>query len=169
MRRLIPFVLLAALASLAARTSAQTEEIATAEAGLSYFATIGEGLTSADRQTGITAAYRMFSVPTFDQHCRGSPTRLVAPEGRLTLRAGSRYALTRLVIVAEGAAGTVIPGVPIGLEAEAKTPPVVLLTNDALADGELSLVAPGRFRLRARTLCPGTGATAVVDVSVVGE
>lgn len=124
-----------------------------------YFVTIAEGLTSATLTEGIRVAPRMFSAPQLTEACRDPRVveRLeVAPE-RLEMAQDGRYSLNSISVVAVNGADLAMAGIPIVLEAEEITPPVILLRSDDpdLNQGRLHAVRVGRFRMRVRTICAG--------------
>jgi hypothetical protein len=107
------------------------------------FVTIAEGFTSPNRSSGIDAAYRRFSLPTFAKTCRESerPFTLTTPNGAVTLRVGEWFSLRRLIIVGADRTGHVLSPLPITLEVA--TQPSLRhdfgRTSDANSDGQVSV------------------------------
>ncbi len=131
-----------------------------------YFVSVAEGLTSATLTEGIRVAPRMFAASQLVEACntpRGVERLEVAPS-RLEMTPDGRYALNTLSVVAVNAAAAAIPDVPIALEAEEITPPVIGLRSDDpdLNAGRLHAVRAGRFRMRIRTLCGGPQVEAII-------
>lgn len=138
-----------------------------AAAGLSYFVTIGEALTSNDKATGIVVGYRLFSAPTFSQYCDGLARKLTVHNTPLVLAVGGAMSLDEIVITAEDDDGRLVPDVPIRLDAEVTTPPVIDLRQDrGIADGKLIAVETGGFGMRAQTICLGEPAVVTFAGSV---
>ena len=134
-----------------------------------YFVPIAEGLTSSTLAENIRVAPRMFSAPDLVRACRDPRTvaRLETVTGTLGLQVGERFALSSLRIVAVNAADEAMPAVPIAIEAEDASPPVLQLRSDdpELQKGQLYPLNAGRFRLRIRTLCGTPGA----ETTIVGR
>ena len=92
------------------------------------------------------------------QACR-APVRIarldVVPSS-LKMVSGARYELSSLTIVAVDEAGELVPRVPVVVEAEETVPSRVQLPSDDrdLAEGRLLALAPGKFHVRIRTMCP---------------
>lgn len=134
------------------------------------FVTVGEGFTSLIRTTGINAAYRVFSTPTFSKVCSESvrPFGLASPNGTVTLHVGEWFPLRRLVVVGEDKMGHVLSPSPITVELEGKEPPLLNLRTDMISDGRgLLPIRTGKFRFRARTICEGASAEIFIR-AVVG-
>ena len=100
-------------------------------------------------------------------HCAKapSPARLIA-KGTVTLLAGEWFQFSSLRIVAVDAAGQPLAPVPIMLDLEKVDPRLFAMTNEALSDGGITPTRTGRFRFRARTICPGTSAEGFVPAVV---
>ncbi len=128
----------------------------------------GEGFTSPNRTTGIDAAYRVFSVPTFGNTCKESkrPNRLASPDRLVALRVGEWFPLHRLIIVAEDRTGRVLRPLPISIEVEDQDPPLINGRSDMISDGRLLPIRTGKFRFRARTICQGTSADVFIQAVV---
>lgn len=135
---------------------------------LPSFGNTGEGFTSPNRATGIDAAFRMFSVPTFGETCEESkaPFRLASPLRVVALRVGEWFPLRRLIIVAEDRMGHVLPRVPISIEVEVREPPLINGRSEMISEGRLLPIRPGKFRFRARTLCSGTSADVFIQAVI---
>ena len=119
--------------------------------------TVAEAWTSGDEQSPIEAAYRMFTAS--DGHCATapSPARLVA-KSPVVLYVGQWFEFSSLHIHAADAAGRTLARVPVFLEVEEVNPPLFSLSNDVIGYGGITPTRTGRFRFRARTICPGTSA-----------
>jgi len=124
-----------------------------------YFVSIGEGLTSATLTEGIRVAPRMFAATQLTEACKNVRVvdRLEVSPDRLDMTPDGRYALNSLSVVAVNSADQPLAGVPIVLEAEEISPPVIALRSDDpdLSAGTLHAVRAGRFRVRVRTMCGG--------------
>jgi hypothetical protein len=122
-----------------------------------HFVRIAEGLSSPTVTEGIRVAPRMFSAPQLVEACqRAAPVaRLRVDPVRLSLSPGNVYQLGSLTVVAVNRADVAVPGVPIVLEAEDATPPVLRLQSDDpdLDQGRVRVIGPGEFRMRIRTTC----------------
>jgi hypothetical protein len=132
------------------------------------FGTIAEGFTSPNRSTGIDAAYRMFSLPTFPKICAESerPFKLASVGGTVMLRVGERFSLRRLIIFAVDRTGHVLRPLPIVLEVEGQDPPLFSLKTDMISDGRLMPIRSGKCRFRARTICEGTSEDVFIQAVV---
>jgi hypothetical protein len=122
-----------------------------------YFVQLAEGLTSATLTEGIRVAPRMFAASQLIEACK-DPRVVdhleVAPD-RLNMEPDGRYALNSLSVVAVNDADLAMTNIPIILEAEEITPPVVELRSDDpdLNAGRLHAVRKGQFQIRIRTMC----------------
>jgi hypothetical protein len=122
-----------------------------------YYVRVAEGLTSPSLTETMQVAPRMFAASDLTAACQ-SPrriARLEAPTRSLELRVGDRLALNTLRVVAVGEAGSAVTDVPVVIEVEELTPPVVQLRSDDpdLNAGRLLSVGSGTVRVRVRTLC----------------
>jgi hypothetical protein len=122
-----------------------------------YYVRVAEGLTAPSLTETMQVAPRMFAASDLTSACR-SPrriTRLEAPARTLELRVGERLALNTLRVVAVGEAGTAVTDVPVVIEVEELSPPVMQLRSDDpdLNAGRLLSVGSGIVRMRVRTLC----------------
>jgi hypothetical protein len=122
-----------------------------------YFVTIAEGLTSATLTEGIRVAPRGFTASQLVEACKDPRVvdRLEVAPNPLEMREDGRYALNSLSVVAVNAADLAMAGVPIVLEAEEVSPPVVQLRSDDadVMAGRLHAVGIGSFQMRVRTMC----------------
>lgn len=127
---------------------------------------IAEGLTSPSLTEGITVAPRMFAAPQLVQACQNPRrvARLETPIELLELQLGERFALSSLNVVAVNFADVAETAIPIVIEAQDGSPPVLQLRSDDpdLDAGRLSSLNAGTFRLRIRTLCGGPGAETTI-------
>ncbi|MGE5487333.1 MAG: hypothetical protein ACM3ZB_05890 [bacterium] len=132
------------------------------------FPHVADGFTSPDRSTGITAAYRIFSVPTFGKTCEeaGHPARLMAPKQPVVLHVGKWFDLSRLVVIGVDRKGDVVRPAPIHVEVEKRDPPLLNLRSDMISQGRLLPIRPGKFRFRARTICSGSSAEAFIEAVI---
>jgi hypothetical protein len=132
------------------------------------FPHVADGFTSPDRSTGITAAFRIFSVPTFGKTCEeaGHPARLIAPKQPVLLHVGKWFDLSRLVIIGVDRKGDVVRPAPIHVEVEKRDPPLLNLRSDMISQGRLLPIRPGKFRFRARTICSGAPADVCIQAVV---
>jgi hypothetical protein len=132
-----------------------------------HYVQIAEGLSSPSITEGIRVAPRMFSAPQLVEACRtASPVaRLKVEPSELILTEGHLYQLSSITVVAVNAADVAVPGVPIVLEAEDTSPPVLRLRSDDpdLDEGRIRVLGPGRFRMRVRTTCGLPHAETVVE------
>jgi len=136
------------------------------------FVALAEGFTSKGKEVGIEVGQRMFSIPTFPAVCAGlqAPARLVvvAPKP-LQLVRGQWFSYKRLVVLALDAAGRILPPVPIAVEVEEVTPPLLNLRSDMTADpnGKVLPIRKGSFQFRFTAICEGHSAFAVARAEVV--
>jgi hypothetical protein len=132
-----------------------------------HYVQIAEGLSSPSVTEGIRVAPRMFSAPQLVEACRTAVpvARLKVEPSELILTAGNLYQLSSITVVAVNAADLAVPGVPIVLEAEDTTPPVLRLRSDDpdLDQGRIRVLAPGKFRMRIRTTCGLPHAETIVE------
>ena len=159
----VPLFLLAAAcaAGCGSRTLARVAP-ALATGPQPFYVTIAEGLTSPSLTEAMRVGPRMFSAYQLDTACR-TPLRIARLEtaGRsFDLQVGERLALDMLRIVAVNDANVAVPDVPVAIEVEETSPPVVRLRSDDpdLDAGRLLTVGPGTFRIRVRTICVNTPA-----------
>lgn len=128
---------------------------------------IAEALSSPSLNEGIVVAPRMFTAPQLMKACQDviPMARLRVVPATLQLTRGVRYTLSSLSVVAVNAADVEVPGVPLTIEAEDSEPPVLVLRSDDpdLDAGRLHALAPGRFRMRVRTICGVRPVEAVID------
>jgi hypothetical protein len=114
-----------------------------------YFVQLAEGLTSATLTEGIRVAPRMFAASQLVEACKDPRVvdRLEVAPGRLDMEPDGRYALNSLSVVAVNAADLAMTNIPIVLEAEEISPPVVELRSDDpdLNAGRLHAVRTGQF------------------------
>jgi hypothetical protein len=127
---------------------------------------IAEAFTAPSLSEGIRVAPRMFAAPELMRACQYPRTvdRLEVSSRELDLQVGERLPLSTLTIVAVNAADVAMDNVPIVIEAEDFSPPVLQLRSDdpELNQGVLSSLNGGRFRLRIRTLCGIPGAETTI-------
>jgi hypothetical protein len=71
-----------------------------------------------------------------------------------------------LQIVAVDARSRALQPVPMSLELEEQHPPLFNLSNEIISSGGITPNRPGRFRFRARTICPGTSAEVFIPAVV---
>ena len=128
---------------------------------------VAEALSSPSLTEGLTVVPRMFTAPQLVTVCRDAApvARLRVSPATVQLTRGVRYALGSLSVVAVDAADVAVPGTPLTLEAEETEPPVLVLRSDDpdLDAGRLHALAPGRFRMRVRTICGFRPVEAVID------
>ena len=122
-----------------------------------YFVPVAEALTASSLAAPGTVAPRMFTASDLTAACAAAvPVERLAVEPAV-LRGipGAHIDLQALRIVAIDGADVAVPRLPVAIEAEETTPPVVQLRPDSddLAGHRLLALAPGTFRLRVRTLC----------------
>jgi hypothetical protein len=137
-----------------------------------HYVQIAEGLSSPTVTEGIRVAPRMFSPSQFVEACRTAVpvARLEVEPDLLDLVLGNLYSLDSLTVVAVDGADIAVPGVPIVLEAEDTSPPVLQLRSDDpdLDQGRLRAIAPGEFRMRIRTTCGMPQAETIIRGRVGG-
>src|SRR5688572_18946529 len=97
-----------------------------------YYVPIAEGLTSLTLAEGIRLAGRMFPAYELMRACRDprSVARLETATKSLDLQVGERFPLGSLSIVAVNFADAAMPAVPIAIEADDFSPPVLQLRSD---------------------------------------
>ena len=135
-----------------------------------YYVQVGEGITAATLTEGMRVSPRMFTANDLVAACREPKpvARLEAVPSVLDLPVEGRYPLNRISIVAISPQGVaIVPGVPVVLEAQDITPPIVQLRSDDpdLNAGVLHVVRPGTFNLRARTICGVQG----IEITIRGN
>jgi hypothetical protein len=123
-----------------------------------YYVQVGEGITAATLTEGIRVSPRMFTANDLVDACRETRpvARLEVVPSVLELPVDGRYPLNRISVVAINPSGVaVVPGVPIVLETQDASPPIVQLRSDDpdLNAGVIHVVRPGTFRVRIRTTC----------------
>jgi hypothetical protein len=127
-----------------------------------YYVRVAEGLTSPSLTETMQVAPRMFGASDLTRACQlpRRIARLEAPTRTVELRVGERLALNTLRVVAVGDAGTAVTDVPVVIEVEELSPPVMQLRSDDpdLNAGRLLSVGSGTVRMRVRTLCTSTSA-----------
>ncbi len=122
-----------------------------------YYVQVAEGLTSPSLTEGIRVAPRRFAASQLVEACKDPlvVARLEVAPNPLELREDGRYELSSLSVVAVNAADVAMSPMPIVLEVEERSPPVVQLRSDDpdLNAGRLHVVRAGEFRMRVRTMC----------------
>ncbi len=134
-----------------------------------YYVPIAEGLSSPTLAEGIRLAGRMFPAYELMRACRDprSVARLETATRSLDLQVGERFPLSSLSVVAVNFADVAMTAVPIVIEADDFSPPVLQLRsgNPDLNQGQLYSLNSGPFRLRIRTLCGTPGA----ETTIIGR
>jgi hypothetical protein len=126
-----------------------------ASPGAGYL-TVGEGLTVASTNEEMQAAFHLFpAVPGLAARCMGTPgvARLTAAR-QARLRLEEPFALKSLDVAALDASGSIVASVPVTIEVEEMTPPILYFFENRLQHGPTAHSA-GSFRFRVRTMCPG--------------
>lgn len=115
---------------------------------------VAEAWTAPDERSTITAAQRMFSAPDLTDICPRTPVpkRLVAPT-RVTVERGRAFDVSGLRVRATDEAGQTAAPVPIVIEA-ADADREWFDRGTETPGASLVIRRTGRFRLRARTICP---------------
>lgn len=135
-----------------------------------YYVPIAEGLSSPTLAEDIRVAPRMLPAVELMRACRDprSVARLESATRSLDLQVGERFALSSLRVVAVNFADVAMTAVPIVIEAEDFSPPVLQLRSDNpdLNQGQLYSLNSGTFRLRIRTLCGTPGAEMTIRARV---
>ena len=171
--RVLLFVLAAAGAAGCASPTLARVAPALSTAPQPFFVTIAEGLTSPSLTEAMRVAPRMFSAPQLSTACQTQLriARLETAARSVDLRVGDRLALDTLRIVAINDASVAVPDVPVAIEVEETSPPVVSLRSDDpdLNAGRLLTVGPGSFRMRVRTICVNSPAEIRITGRVVAE
>jgi hypothetical protein len=72
----------------------------------------------------------------------------------------------RLIVVAVDQSGHVLPAVPIAVEVERKTPPLLDLAPEMISESKLMALRAGSFQFRARTFCPGFNVEVVIPATI---
>ena len=121
------------------------------------FVQIAEGLTAPTLSETMRVAPRMFAASQLVAACRNPQRirRLITAVRTLELQVGASFPLENLSVVAINDADVGVGGVPVSIEAEDQSPPVLQLRSDDpdLNGGRIIPQGGGRFRLRIRTLC----------------
>jgi hypothetical protein len=137
-----------------------------------HYVQIAEGLSSPTIAEGIQVAPRKFLASQLVEACRGAlpVAKLKVEPARLELTAGAVYSLSSLTVVAVDRADVAVAGVPIVLEAEERSPPILQLRSDDpdLDQGRIRVINGGSFRMRIRTTCALPPAEAIVEARVEG-
>jgi len=132
---------------------------------------IAEALASPNLNEGLRVAVPRLQPGVMAQGCRLLPhiVRLQTPGRDMQMQLGDPLLLSGLSVVVIDDAEVIVPGVPLGIEAEVQTPPVLQLRGDDpdLGRGTLRPVNTGEFRLRVYTLCGVPGAETVMSIKVV--
>jgi hypothetical protein len=132
---------------------------------------VAEALGAANLNEGLRIAVPRLQPEVIRQGCRTLPyiVRLQAPSLNMQMQIGEPLVLSGLSVVALDNANVIVAGVPLAIEAEDQSPPVLQLRSDDpdLGRGTLRTVNTGEFRLRIYTLCGNPGAEAVMSVTVV--
>ena len=159
--RLLTFVL-AALTSACARSSARESPGNPTAAAATAYVVIAEGLTADSADGAMVTEPRMFSTPDLPTRCShaSSLARLAATD-RVNVRIGEPFSLGALRVVALDGAGAIIPRVPVVIEVEPVSPPILDLSSERLERGPIAM-RPGAFMIRVRTICPGLEAAPVM-------
>ena len=122
-----------------------------------YYVQVAEGLSSPTLTEGIRVAPRLFSASQLVEACKDPRIveRLDVAPNPLEMREDGRYALNTLSVVAINGADVAMANVPIVLEAEEVSPPVVQLRSDDpdINAGRLHALRTGLFQMRIRTMC----------------
>lgn len=147
---------LAAAAAYVALSIALLAACASRGAPSPYYVLVAEALSAPTLNEGMRVT-RMFSGFQLTEACRTirPVARLETPFRSLGFRVGERFPLSALNVVAVNAANLAVRDVPVAIEAEEMSPPVVQLRSDDpyLAQGRLNVIAEGTFRIRVRTIC----------------
>jgi len=122
-----------------------------------YYVLIAEGLSAPTLAEPMRVVPRGFNIFQRTEVCAAvrPVARLDTPFETLGFRVGERFPLSSLHVVAVNAANIAVRDVPLAIEAEVVSPPVVQLRSDDpdLAQGRLTPVREGRIRIRVRTIC----------------
>jgi len=132
-----------------------------------HYVRVAEAFTAPTLNESIRLQRRLTDTERV-QACR-APVRIARLEvlpSSLQMVSGRQYELSSLSVVAIDEAGELVPRVPVMVEAEETMPSRVQLPSDDrdLAEARLLAVAPGKFHVRIRTMCP-VGPTAERTVS----
>jgi hypothetical protein len=161
-RTLLVVIVALAAAGCSARRTSSTENA---------YVHVAEAISASQLNEAIRVTVPRLQGEEIRQACRNlrRVVRLSTPSVNMQMQLGERLALGGLSVVAVDDADVVVPGVPLAIEAEDQSPPVLLLTADDpdRARGLLFTINTGDFKLRTYTLCGMPGAEAVIDVKVV--
>lgn len=139
--------------------------------GSRQYIRVAEALASSNLSEGLRVAVPRLQPAVVAQGCRMLPhiVRLQTPSRDMQMQLGDPLLLSGLTVVVIDNADVIVPGVPLGIEAEDQTPPVLQLRagDPDLGRGTLRPVNTGEFRLRVYTLCGVPGAETVMSVKVV--
>lgn len=129
-----------------------------------YWSGVGEGLTS---DTGpARVSYRMFSAPDFEEICaRPQPAYLAAADKPLVLTTGERFRLSNIQVSAYTSSHESLGGVALSVDIYMPEP-VLELNSEWLGIDVLYPIAPGRFRIRVKTICDSQAPTLFLDAEV---
>ncbi|MBI4484511.1 MAG: hypothetical protein HY655_00730 [Acidobacteria bacterium] len=122
-----------------------------------YYVLVAEGLSAPTLTEPMRVIPRGFNIFQRTEACATvrPVARLETPLRLLGFRVGERVPLSALNVVAVNAADVAVRDVPLAIEAEEVSPPIVQLqsSDPDLNQGRLNPIAKGRFRIRVRTIC----------------
>ena len=128
---------------------------------------IAEGLTADAEGAAMKAGRRLFSAPDLPALCsRANDVARLAAVDSVMLRVDEPFDLTSLRVVAFDSSGAVVPSVPVVIEVEPVTPPVLYFFASRLEQGPTANAA-GFFEVMVRTLCEGARATVSINARAI--
>ena len=133
---------------------------------------VAEALSATTINEAIRIAVPRLDAAVISQGCRlvgRRIVRLATPSLNLQMQLGEQFMLSGLSIVAVDDANLVVPGVPLAIEAQDQSPPLLRLQTNGpdLGRGGLRTLDTGEFLVRTYTLCGVPGAEAIFNVKVV--
>jgi hypothetical protein len=137
------------------------------------FVSIGEGYTAPNWSARMRLEWRMFSAP--DPTCEGVPMRihLVTAKQNIKLRVGAAFSLDKLAVLAVDKSGEPVKPVPVMLEYEEVSPPILNLDGFKVRSGPIVPLRAGKFRFKVSVFRPirrqktDSREAAVIDVTVL--
>lgn len=128
---------------------------------------IAEGLTAASAGQEMQTDVRMFSPPEMPARCEQAAgvARLTAVE-QVQLRVEEPFPLKTLNVAAFDASGAFVASVPVAIEVEQVTPPVLYFWPSRLQQGPTAHSA-GFFLFKVRTVCAGQNVEVTIRAHAV--
>lgn len=119
-----------------------------------YWATIGEGYTSAEMSSGIKAWPRAFSAPDFEKICSlgDKVSQLIARDQEIQVNVGDAFSYEQLKVVALDARGNILEPIPISIGMD---DPDEIAPKRSDQD-QILFMRPGHLQIRVYVICGGS-------------